>query len=117
MSPYSVGLETEVYLSPMEKETLRSSILEGKLQFREVNENAHREIPFEIRYDPSQKELLEVKVNPPHTYFGDAEKITFNINEEFYEKLSRLGSSGDRFWNSGKLLLFVNNDGSSNLSH
>lgn len=109
MRAYSVSLETEVYLSFSEIEALKTSALEGRLNFREVNEYAQREIPFELVCNNSQREYLEVIVAPPRTYFGDARRITFSINGELYEKLTRKGSSGDRFWGSGKLLLFTEN--------
>ncbi len=105
MKAFSIGLEAEVYLNKEEIENLKDSLLEGLLNFREVNEEKSRKIYFKIVYDKYQKELLEVMLIPREVYFGDSDKIIYIINDYFYNKLTETGCYGDRFWDSGKLLI------------
>lgn len=110
MKAYSVGLETEVYLNASEIEILKNSAIDGRLKFRECNDNRIRkEIPIEIVHDESQEEFLEVRIKPSRTYFGNADKITYIINDYLYNLLVTTGSCGDRFLASGKLLIFAEN--------
>ncbi|VVB82870.1 Uncharacterised protein [uncultured archaeon] len=108
MKANSVGLETDVYLSQEQIKSLENSVIRGLLKFREVNDNEiRREIPFEISHDKSQEESLKVRIEPSQTYFGDAEKVTYIINDYLYYQLVTTGSCGDRFLVSGKLLIFA----------
>ncbi len=104
----SIGLEVECYLTKEETLSLRNSRIEGMLKFIEVDDNkCRRKIPTTLILEEAQREFLEVRIIPSHTYFGDAEKIDFRINEEFYNHLLNSGSFGDRFLGSGKLLVYV----------
>lgn len=109
MKANSVGLETEVHLSPEEIRKLRVSALRGEINFREYNERTTKKIPFRLIYDFYQKESLEVRTEPGGTYFGKAGEIVYTINDSLYSILITSGSCGDRFWNSGKLLLIAEN--------
>ena len=106
MKASSVGLETEVYLTSEEIKQLRKSPIEGVLNFRGIEiPEIEREIPLALKYDESQKEFLEVGQTPRKTYFGNVDKIVFVINEYLCDDLVKTGACGDRFWNSGKLLI------------
>lgn len=109
MKVSSVGLETEVHLSPEEIKKLRVSALTGHTNFRECDERTTRRIPFKLIYDFYQKEFSEVKIMPEGTYFGEAKEITCMINDYLYSLLITTGSCMDRFWNSGKLSLIAEN--------
>ncbi len=109
MRASSVGLETEVHLSPEEIKKLRVSVLRGEINFREYNDRTTRRIPFRLSYDFYQEEFSEVKIMPERIYFGEAEEITFTINDYLYSLLITTGSCMDRFLNSGKLSLFAEN--------
>jgi len=109
MRASSIGLETEVYLSQEEIKKIRVSALTGYINFREYNDRTTRRIPFKLAYDFYQKEFLDVKIIPERVYLGDAKEITYTINDYLYTRLILTGSCGDRFWNSGKLLLIAEN--------
>lgn len=109
MRASSVGLETEVHLSPEEIKKLRVSALAGHTNFRECDGKITRRIPFRLSYDFYQEKFSEVKIMPERTYFGEAEEITFTINDYLYTRLILTGSCIDRFLGSGKLLLIAEN--------
>lgn len=107
MKASSVGLETSIEnLTKEQISNLLKNPIKGILKFREVNKNETREIPFELDYKKEQKEFVEVDL-VPDTYFGDAEKIFFHINEEYYNDFVRIGSMCARFFGAvGKLYLY-----------
>lgn len=105
MKASSVGLEVDVELTEEEVFELKQKNITGFLNFREVNENQIKKIPIKISYSLKQRELLEVTQNPRRVYFGNANEITFSINNEFYEILNERGSYGDRFLGSGKFIV------------
>ena len=110
MKASSANLETDIYLTQEEIKKLEHSALDGNIAFREYEDNgAGRKIPFRIIHDKLQNDFLNVKIIPQKTYFGDAEKIMFTINSEFYNNLSNYGEYGARFLGSGKLLIFAEN--------
>jgi hypothetical protein len=109
MKAASVGLELDVFLNNEEVEKLKDNSLSGKFRFREVNTHIQKEIPLEIEYNKKQQKYLEVKIIPDRTYFGEAEKVIFTINEHLYYHLLENKSCGDRFFGSGKLFIFAEN--------
>ena len=110
MKAYSVGPETKIQITSFEIDKLKDSKIEGILKFRECQDNSlKKEIPFNLNYDKSQKELLNVKIIPKKSYFGDADKIIYTINEDLYKELVVNGFCCDRFLVSGKLLIFAEN--------
>jgi hypothetical protein len=109
MKAYSIGLETEVYLTLPEIEKLRKSMIEGVSKFRGYNDEKSKEIPIRIVYEDSQEKTLEVISIPDNCYFGDARMIIFMINNQFYTQFSNSGNYSERFWTSGKLSIFAEN--------
>ncbi|HJZ18556.1 MAG TPA: hypothetical protein VJ208_00425 [Candidatus Nanoarchaeia archaeon] len=108
MKASSVNLETEVYLDNEEIRKLKNSFLSGVINFREYEDNkTRRKIPFIIIHDKFQDDLLNVKIMPRRTYFGEASEIVFVINNDFYDNLTNSGSYGGRFLNSGKMLMHI----------
>lgn len=105
MKACSVGLEAEVYrLSEEEVNLLGEKSLSGILKFYEVNSDEKREIPFQISVKPRQKDFVRVFIQPRETYFGQAEKLYFSINQEYYGELKEFGiAEGARFLGVGKL--------------
>ncbi len=111
MKASSVGLETEIRkLSEEEIESLEEKSITGALKFYEVNSDKTREIPFELKLNPSQKDFVKVEIKPQETYFGKADKIIFFINREYYKSLQKSGiAAGARFCTAGKLILSSEN--------
>ena len=110
MKALACGLETSIKdLTGEQINNLNHKPVEGILIFREVLSEETRDIPFELKYVEGQREYVEVKVIPKRTYFGEANKIIFTINEEYYENLKEEGlAEGARFfWGTGKLYLYA----------
>lgn len=103
MKAFSVGLETDVYLTSSEIGKLRNSKIEGISRFRECDEERTRKIPIRIIHDEEQRNNLEIITIPGNCYFGNAQIIIFMINNDFYRQLSDSGSYCRRFLTSGKL--------------
>ena len=104
----SVGLET--YIRGLTKEhiiNLPNRSIEGTLKFYEVMAEEKNEIPFELKYTKEQRENVECEIFPNENYFGEAEKLIFTINEDYYDSLLTLGmAEGARFFGAGKLYLY-----------
>jgi hypothetical protein len=109
MKAYSVGLETDIYLTSDEVGKLKKSLIEGVSKFRECNEEKSKEIPVRIIYERRQERTLEVISIPNNCYLGDAKMVIFMINNEAYLQFSNSGNYSERFWISGKLSLFAEN--------
>lgn len=107
MKASSAGLELEIYLSSPEVILLKHKALEGVLQFIEVHSDSKKPIPLVIRYTQGKSESVIVNHNPPDEYFGDANKITIELQDYLYECLVKQGSCGDRFLGSGKVLIYT----------
>ncbi len=106
MKADSVGLEVYIEINPQELEELRKGSLDGLLNFRDnINPDAKREIPFSIEYSAEQREFLAVEQEPDNVYFGEANKIRFMINSEYYGSLITNKSFGARFSVGGKLMM------------
>ncbi|MFH1607715.1 MAG: hypothetical protein ABIA78_01130 [archaeon] len=108
MKASSMGLETRIKdLIYWEIESLENKPLNGNLRFREVRSDNIIEIPFELEYSRDQRELVRVIITPGETYFGNAEKIIFLINEDYYDDLKKRGVAvGGRFNHGGKLEIY-----------
>lgn len=108
MRARSCGLETSITLNVEEMRNIGKGGVEGMLVFREVLENTTKEIPFSLNYCPNQREPAEVVIFPEETYFGNAEKLNFLINSEYYGWLLSSGrAEGARFLTNGKLNLLL----------
>ncbi|MBT3405195.1 hypothetical protein HN832_01540 [archaeon] len=109
MRANSCGLETCIRgLGEEEIKLLKNGPIEGILSFREVMEEGNKGIPFELKCDVSQRDLVVVDLIPDETYFGDATKIIFTINRKYYDELFEAGQAVEaRFFNGvGKLELY-----------
>ena len=110
MKNYACGLETSIRLREEQILKLEKENIRGILHFREplaVKKN-ETPIPFELNVIFSQREDVKAKVIPEKTYFGNANKILFSINEEYYQELKEIGKAeGARFFfGVGKLNLY-----------
>ncbi len=110
MKAFSAGLETDINLTDEEIEKMGHHPIEGILKFRGVGDNDKgiRKIPISIKVNKNQRDDVEVKISPKKTYFGEAKKIIFSIDEEYYICLKRYKSAeGARFLSPvGKLNLY-----------
>lgn len=117
MKASSCGLET--YIKELTKKQitdLPKKSITGDLNFREVMSDEKNKIPFELKYEKRQREDAKCKVIPECSYFGNAERLIFTINKEYYNLLLEEGvAEGARFSIAGKLYLY-SEDKSSFLS-
>ncbi len=111
MKAYACGLETRIKLSEEQILKLEKESISGILNFREPLSAEQKEILilFELKYDKFQREDVNVEVIPEKTYFGDADKIFFSINEDYYQELREAGKAEEaRFFSGvGKLNLYL----------
>jgi hypothetical protein len=109
MRASSVALEVAVDISQDELKKLETKPLSGLLKFEDFFSIPHirRNIPFNIEYIPRQKELLMVEQEPKEVYFGEANRLKFIINSEYYDSLVSERAFVDRFLSSGKLSIRV----------
>ena len=108
MKASACGLETEIYgLKDKEIIRLEKGHIKGNLNFREPCSNKiPKKIPIALYYKQTQKNPVEIEIFPESNYFGDAKKIKFFINEEYYEFLKEKGYAIARFCSGiGKLVL------------
>ncbi|PIO08748.1 hypothetical protein COU59_00220 [Candidatus Pacearchaeota archaeon CG10_big_fil_rev_8_21_14_0_10_34_12] len=107
----SVGLEVFLKVSEDEFSGLENESIKGDIQFYGVGEDIRkRKIPFELRYNPEQREFLKVEKYPlKDVYFGNLDRVTFLINEDFYKEVKEHGFSGDRFFTGGKFSIAIEN--------
>lgn len=111
MRNYACGLETTIRLSEEQILKLEKESICGILNFREPLSTGQNErlMPFELNVIFSQRENVKVDVIPDKTYFGDADKIFFFINEEYYLELKETGKAEEArfFFGVGKLELYL----------
>ena len=111
MKNYACGLETRIRLSEEQISKLEKESISGILNFREPLSTAQKEkkIPFKLNVIFSQREYVKVEIIPEKIYFGDANKILFFINEEYYRELREIGKAEEaRFFSGiGKLNLYA----------
>lgn len=110
MKASSIGLEFWVKINQEELKQLETNELRGRLKFYEPRDSKSRLIDFEIKYDSAQKEFIEI-AQEPKGYLGDADKINFSINRDFYESLIENSEFAVRFplCSAGKLNIKVDN--------
>lgn len=101
------GLEVFLELSSKELTKLERNSLKGTMTYFEFQKNYKKEIEIELRYKHLQQNILCVEIIPKETYLGDAKKITFHINKEFYEGLKDKKFFGDRYLDSGKFIVGI----------
>jgi hypothetical protein len=112
MKASACGLETFIKdLTNKEIVSLIHNPINGSLKFREVSSDKFREIPFELKYNKNQKDLVKVDLIPKNVYFGEVDKIIFSINRDYYHELIDCGTAeGARFFSRvGKLYLYSKN--------
>jgi len=109
MKSRAICLEVFVEISEKELEELRDKPLNNVLRFStNVEGEEDYYIPMELWLAGNQEEDLRVEQNPENTYFGNAENVSFFINQEFYDLLKENGSYGQRFYGAdGKLIVQV----------
>lgn len=106
MEAKSWGLEILAKINQTEMLSLRTQPLEGKLQYKD--DEREKEIALRIITNSSQRELVEVEQEPKECYLGNATRIIFSVNPQFYDLLLRERYSGSRFYGAtGKLEIEV----------
>jgi hypothetical protein len=94
MKAHSVGVETTIEKLTLEEiNKLLIEPLTGQLKFYGVNSDEKREIPFELRFRKKQREPVKTEIIPKRIDFGDASKIIFSINKEYYTNLKDFGAA------------------------
>ena len=109
MKASSVGLEILVEISSRELVRLRRRPLIGILKFKDwfAIPNIRKNIPLIIEYNSEQKDSVFVEQEPEDVYIGQADKLKFGINSEYYDSLVSNNESVDRYLHSGKFKMFV----------
>lgn len=108
MRNYAICLEVFVEISEKELEGLKDKPLNHVLRFsNNVEGEEDYYIPMEFRLASNQEENLRIEQNPDNVYFGEAENVSFLINQEVYDILKERGSYGQRFYHGGKLIVHV----------
>ena len=105
MRATSACLEVYVEIDSWELERLESKPLLGTLNFRDDITPLKNQIPIVIERVSGQRKFLEVEQEPTNIYFGEANKIKFTINSEYYDNLITNKSFGARFSVGGKLVM------------
>lgn len=106
MKATSTRLEVFVKLNPKEFKRLKDEILSGELRFYD-DPSPPKDIPIEIIYDSKQRGLLKVDSIPDKVYSGEAKRIIFRINNEYYDFVNKNGIFSDRFFTAGKLTMAI----------
>lgn len=92
MKAISIGLETTIKnLNQENIKQMHNDSIRGILYFRDIKENRKKKIPFELRVVINQKAYVDIQSFPEKAYFGNAEKIIFKINKDYYELLKEKG--------------------------
>jgi hypothetical protein len=109
MRATSCGLEVCIWALSEEEINKIENSLSGSLKYRNVLEQDTREIPFVLRLDSDQRELVLVSSIPEEGGFGDSKEIGFSISQEYYSFLKIQGiAAGARFFGGvGKLSLYA----------
>ena len=109
MRASSVSLEIFVEILPDELIRLKRKPLRGTLKFMDWFSipDIKKNIPLTIGYNSEQKDSVFVKQEPENVYLGQADRLRFNINSDYYDSLVSNNVSVDRFEHSGKLRILV----------
>lgn len=107
MKACSAGLELEIYLPLPEVLLLKHRVLEGVLQFREVNSDIKKPIPLTLRYTSGKSESVAVSHTPAEGYFGNANHVDIELQDYLYQCLVENSSCGDRFLGAGRVLIYT----------
>ena len=103
MNAKSQGPEIQVELNPKEFKILKNKVLNGILEFSDLEENK-KNIKFSLDYREHQKKFVECSQSPQGVYFGSADSVSFSINSFFYSRLESHDYYGSRFYGAaGKL--------------
>ncbi len=106
MRASSSKLEIDIILDKNEVINLKDRPLDGFLKFYE-DDGDIRQIPFRLQYISLDIEQIAIVQNPSNVYFGSCRDFKIIIYDCFYQDLMEKGSCGDRFYNSGKVIIKV----------
>jgi len=110
MKAESSGLEISVLLNEKEIKELRDGQIQGVMNFDDFLHGKRRQIHISLEVREEQKVFLRVSQYPFKVYLGDAQRISFEINKEFYEILIENGKVGTRYGIGGKFELQKSED-------
>lgn len=111
MRARSAGLEIEIKITEDEKKLLSCETLTGILHFDDTMlacGEIKRDIPLTLAYKKGI-DNVEVEGQPERIYLGLKNNIIIYLGDYQYNSLMEKRCCGDRFWQSGKVHICVEN--------
>lgn len=108
MRSNSTGLEICIEITEKElEETKLGKILLGNLNFKDKDEDNHKNISFALSYFPNENPEIDISQYPNDVYLGNANRLSFRIQNPQYKTLRQEKYTGNRFGIGGRIEIFV----------